>query len=298
LNKLKEDVLDATIINGFLQLKGRSQRAGIRIDPKIELPIENLEVPKKWKPLPERFSEGLKLVINCAGKDEGQFELTCIHIHPKWIEAFDTYQFARFKIDIGAKSDMLVRQVSVKHIVDMEMREYAETPEWMHFRNTAGLVMACRRFMDQYPNLDKLSKSSGKKLHLPKGLADAADRAEVFSISNTNENHVLVELKPGWVTLKGEGNFGWYRGRKKISYNGNPSSFFIHPQILAKLIKEHSDCEICEGVNKCLKAELGDFLLITSLSEPKDDPTKVVTKKNGKTTKMRHAKSRREKARK
>src|SRR6185369_3775657 len=92
LHKLQADLLEFYVQNGKLYIKGKGERIWIPISEKIELPIENLEVPTKWKSLPKTFSEGLKLVCGCARKDESRFELTCIHIHPEWIEAYDTNQ--------------------------------------------------------------------------------------------------------------------------------------------------------------------------------------------------------------
>jgi hypothetical protein len=270
LLKLKEEHLDISQTNSKLLIKGKGQSVAITRDKKIELPLESLETPSKWKPLPERFSEGLKLIESCASKDEASFALTCIHLHPKWIEAFDTYQFARFNIVLGLKKSTLVRQVSIKNIVDLEMNEFAETKHWIHFRNSSGLMLACRRYTDKYPILDPLAKLSGKKIQLPKSLVDVADRAEVFSVYNTQENYIHVIVKPSWVHVKGEGQYGWYRGRRKIVYSGPPMEFMVNPVMLKHIVQQHKDMEICGGKIKALKATIGDFIFVASLTERQD----------------------------
>jgi DNA polymerase III sliding clamp (beta) subunit (PCNA family) len=268
LMKLKEENLDIIQNKSKLLIRGKGQSVGISIDKKIELPLENLETPKKWKSLPaEKFSEAIKLVKECASKDETTFAYTCIHLHPQWIEAFDTYQLARFKIDIGLKKSILVRQVALKNIVDLEMNEFSETSHWIHFRNSNGLVISCRRYTDKYPTLNKIIGVSGEKIQLPKSLVDIANRAEVFSMYNTQENYVHVSLKNNWVHVRGEGSYGWYKGRRKISYIGNPMDFMIHPQMLVYLVSHHKEYEVCSRKIKALKATMGDFTFVASLVE-------------------------------
>jgi hypothetical protein len=279
LHKMDAEYLEIIIDNGKFVIKGKGETTRITMDPKIELPLENLEIPKKWKPLPPRFSEGLKLVESCAGRDETQFTLTCIHLHPNWIEAYDTYQFARFNIDLPLKSPTLVRQVSIKSIIDLEMNQFAKTSHWVHFRNAAGLVLACRSYNQKFPVLGPLAKASGKKIQLPKRLIKTAERAEEMSIYSTDkQNNVRVDLKPGWVHVYGEGLHGDYKGRRKVKYAGPSLSFMIHPQMLAELVKQHNECEVCSGSNKALKAGFGDFVFVASLAPTKEESTVPVEK--------------------
>lgn len=286
LGKLKEKDLEITIENGKFKIKGKGQHANINMESKIELPIENLEIPKKWNPLPAKFAEALRQVSRCAGRNENEFNLTCVHLHKKWIEAFDTYQFARYKIKLGLTTNTLVRQVSIKHLINLEMSEFAETDQWLHFRNGAGLIFACRRFTDKYDDLEDIASVSGKKIQLPKGLVDATDLAQIFSVKTDKDNNVRVDLKPGWIKVKGEGMHGEYQGRRKLKYSGEPLSFLVHPEMLIQLIKDHTECEICTGKIKALKAELGNFMFVTSLTDPQEvdqrTQPEVIPETNGK----------------
>ena len=54
---------------------------------------------------------------------------------------------------------------------------------------------------------------------------------------------------------------------------------FEHVDKLAQLVRDHSNCEICSGELKALKAGLGDLIFVTSLSEPVEEEKKVVSKK-------------------
>ena len=71
LRKLEEDELDIRTNeeNSQLLVKGKRRRAGIRIDSKVLLPIEEVDKPKKWKPLPADFADAVAITQPCAGSD-------------------------------------------------------------------------------------------------------------------------------------------------------------------------------------------------------------------------------------
>src|SRR5689334_5595858 len=49
LAKLKDEYLEFKQETGKLKIKGKGSWSTILMENKIELPIENLEIPKKWK---------------------------------------------------------------------------------------------------------------------------------------------------------------------------------------------------------------------------------------------------------
>ncbi len=98
LRKLKETELEITTSKEELLIKGKRKKAGLRMETDILLPIDSVEKPKKWIHLPDDFAEAISIVQQCSGKDETRFSLTCVHITPKWIEACDGYQAARYKM--------------------------------------------------------------------------------------------------------------------------------------------------------------------------------------------------------
>ncbi len=92
LQKLEDPILSITENEkGELEFKGKKKAFGITKDAEIFLPINQVEVPEKWRPLPKEFTEAVGLVQHCVSGDESQFLLTCIHIHPDYIEACDNF---------------------------------------------------------------------------------------------------------------------------------------------------------------------------------------------------------------
>ena len=265
LRKLGEESIEIGISKGELLIKGRHRKAGIRMEAEVQLPVDAVESPGKWKKLPDDFVDAVSITQECAGKDETQFSMTCIHLHPEWIEACDNFQAIRYTLATGIAIAVLVRRESLKYIVALGMTDFSETETWMHFRNPAGLILSCRRYVEEYPDLTSVLKVSGEQATLPKGLKEAAEKAAIFSVENLNDNMVTLELKQGKLRITGRGSSGWYSEVKKVGYEGEPMSFTISPVLLAELVQHYNTCEISASR---LKVDGGKFIYVTALGEP------------------------------
>jgi len=265
LHKLPEEELEIETKENEIVLIGKGRKSGIRLEKEVTLPIDSVEKPKDWIKLDPHFGESIGIVQNCAGNDAGQFALTCVNISQKWVESCDNTQLCRWKITTGIKAPTLVRKESIKHIVSLGMTELSETESWLHFRNPHGLILSCRRYMEDFPDLSKVLEVEGEPIALPPGLAEAADKAAIFSSENVDNNQVLIDLKPGWLRIKGQGISGWYTETKKIKYSGKSMSFLVAPNILADLVKKTTDCFISEDR---IKVDSGSYLWVSCLERP------------------------------
>jgi DNA polymerase III sliding clamp (beta) subunit (PCNA family) len=271
LRKLPEDEITIEETDGELVIVGKRRRAGIRRENEVLLPVSGVEKPGKWRSLPADFQEAISMVQHCTGSDESQFVLTCVHIHPEYIEACDKYQITRATLATGVKTATLVRGSSLKHITSLGMTQVSETGSWIHFRNPSGLVLSCRRYQEEYPNLNSFIDFKGHPITLPKGLGDAADKAKVFTTEGTDESQVLVQLRPGKIRIRGEGAAGYYQEVKKLAYDGPNLEFMVAPELLIEITKKHNDAEIDSGR---LKVDGGKWIYVTALgavAEKADD---------------------------
>jgi DNA polymerase III sliding clamp (beta) subunit (PCNA family) len=268
LQKLPEEEIEVTTEDGELRIRGKSRRAGLHMEAEITLPVDSIEVPADWKTLCDGFAEAISIVQTCAGKDESKFCLTCVHITPKYIEACDNYQVSRYRMKTRFTEDALVRRNSIKHIVSLGFTEFCETKNWLHFRSGEGLVLSCRRFLEDFPDISGMLAGSGTPISLPKGLADAADAANVFSSEGAeDDDQVAITLSPGKVRVKGVGVTGWYSETKKVQYDGEELQFLISPKLLIQLVREHSECEV--GSNR-LRVTGDRFVYVSCLGVVKD----------------------------
>lgn len=267
LRKLGEDEVDVTLEGEEIIVQGKRRKAGIRCEATITLPVKLVEKPEEWQKLAEGWLDAVKMAHPCVSHDQQKFKYTCIHLHPAHIEASDGFQVMRIKIVSGVKASTLVRADSLKHIVGLGVTEMSETETWLHFRNATGLTFSCRRFIEDYRDMLPLLKMKGHAINLPKGLGDAADRANVFSAETSNENQVRVSLRDGVARVKGTGASGWYHEDKKVKYDGPPLEFLIAPALLMQIVEQHNEAEIVEGK---LKIDGGHWRYVTVLGQVAD----------------------------
>jgi len=247
---------------GELEFRGKKKGFGIVKDAEIFLPVDRVETPEKWKSLPPEFTEAIGLVQHCVSKDENKFLLTCVHLHPEYIEACDNLQIMRCRMTTKLKSSVLVRGTSLQHLTSLAMDKIALTESWIHFRNQSGLIYSCRRYAEEYPNLDGILSVKGHAIVIPKGLSEASDRAAVFAADKAGDPLMTVALRDGLIRLTGEGLSGWYKEIKKASYHGPPMEFVIAPELLKHISDKHSDAVISQDK---LKVKGGTWEYVTVL---------------------------------
>ena len=264
LRKMKEDTISLSIKDGHLVVGVKGKEIGIAMEEEILLAIESVEQPTKWKSLPDEFGDAVDMVYECAGKDAQEFALTCMHMTSTHIETCDNFQLARFRLDMQLQEPVLVLSTSMKHIVSLGMTKFSITDSWMHFKNTKGMVVSCRRYEEEYDDYDEFAEQQGAPIQLPKALADAADLAEVFSSQNADSNQVMVILRPGKIAITSKSAKGFSKQVKKVKYDGEPLAFMISPKLLRTIVSQHSDCEVNGRV---LKVNGGRYTYVTSLGD-------------------------------
>lgn len=247
LDKMPDDVVEVTPGESELIVAGKRKKTGVTMEKDFNLPIHTVEKPDEWKELPSNFKDAVEMVQECAGKDESQFTTTCLHLHPKWIEASDRFQLTRYRIRMGISTPCLVRRDSIVRVIPLDVTEFAETEKWIHFRNPAKLVLSCCRYVEPFRDLKPyLSIDGTEPATLPRTLGEAAERAEIFSSENQDENLVEVDLKPGKLVIRGQGASGWYAESKSLKYDGQPMTFMVKPKVLVQLVKKHTDCFVSQ----------------------------------------------------
>lgn len=243
---------------------GKRRRAGITCEAEITLPVDSMERPKKWRPVDADFADAVSMVQQCAGKDQSNFCLTCIHMTPEFIEAADNFQAIRYPVATGLKRECLVKKDLIKHIVGLGMTEVSETDTWIHYRSPSGLVFSVRRDMTDYPELGSILEVTGTPTTLPGGLAQAVEKAEIFSADSAENNVVEVSMRNGQLRIRGVGVSGWYEERKNVRWEGDSISFNIAPKLLTAVTARANDCSIAPGR---LKVDGGKFTYVTSLGK-------------------------------
>ncbi len=268
LSRLKEEDIDVTADDVELLVKGKGRRSGIRMEATIALPTDAIDKPanEEWLEMHHDFGDAIGVVQSCASNDDSDFVKTCVHITPDFMEATDDYQLARYPIKTGAVEPCLIRRGAIVAMMGLGMTHVAYTSAWIHFRNESGLIIRCRKWVEDYSDLAEfLDVDKGTPATLPPGLSEAVSKADVFS-GDTEYSQVHLQLKNNKVRIRGEGPSGWYEEQQQLKYDGEPISFMISPRLLTEITKRTKECTIAPG---SLRIDAGKFVFMASLGEVK-----------------------------
>lgn len=274
LEKMTEDELDIEATKREFLIKGKGRRLGIRFEKEINNEIDKVKLPAEWKLLPKDFSEAVDLVRQACSDNPSHFASYCIHITPTFIEGYDMAQAARYPIDLPVESELLVKHIALKHLVGMEMTKFGETDAFLHFKRPDRLIISCRKYIEDYADLEKMYKiTNARKAKLPMGLIQAVEKAEIFADDGIYEGAVLVELRPGdskkkgRLMLQGIGSLGWYKEPKRIEYSDEPLQFLITPKMLKEIVQKNMEVLIAP---KKMKVEAKRWSYVTALGVPNE----------------------------
>lgn len=278
LEKLQDEELEVEEnANGELEFVGKRKRFGVTKDTEIFLPFDKVDEPGKWVKLPAVFTEAVGAVAFCVSGDQSRFTLTCIYVTPDFIQACDNIQILRYKAKTPVAEPFLVRGSSLVFLTDKGMDRVSVTKNWIHFTSKGekndedtGLVFSCRKYTEDYPDLDKMMVVKGQEITFPKGLADAAERCAVFAEDRAGGDALVdVTISEGKVRVLGKGISGWYREVKKVAYEGPTLTFVTRPELLVRICKNYTNAIINETK---LRAEGELFEYITVLGKKVEEP--------------------------
>lgn len=266
LSKMREEEVRIEADSSKFIIRGRRKHSSIAMNPDVTLAFSVVERPENWQELPEDFSDALEIVSQCAGSEANR-SMQYLHVHPKYIEAMDRFQLARYKIKLGVEEEVLVKSESVKQCLAFGMTKIALTDSWLHFMNQAKLVFSCRRFSDDFPDISSLfGIEDARPVKLPKGLVDTINLAQIFVAKDGDHNYVRVQLEQDKIRLSSSGIYGKYgEWMPLLGYKGEQIAFLIKPDLLKAITTRYNEVLISK---ERIKVEGGRFQYAAALDAP------------------------------
>ena len=127
LGKSKVKEMEITVEEGELRLKTKSSTAGIKMEDKINLPIDEVDRSGKKKELPEKFLEGLKFCLFSVSKDAAKELLTCLLVKKNYVLSCDNYRLTKYKFgrEVDVKKSFVLPSQAAKQLLSYKPTHYA-----------------------------------------------------------------------------------------------------------------------------------------------------------------------------
>jgi hypothetical protein len=273
LRKLTEEQIVIAQEDGKFVVRGKKRKFWVRLESEVTLPYTMIEVPDKFKPLPDDFSEAVQMVSGCcATSDDGSnFNTMCLNIAPGWVEACDTLKMCRWNLQTNFKEPCALKYQSTRPIHRLGVTQVALSKSWLHFKNARGFTLSARKYLNDWPSdaLDPWLDEEGEVVSLPKGLKEACEKSQVFTMDNGDSDLVSVALKATRVIIKGEGPLGGYEETSKVEWSGPEITFLVSPKVLSDLVDKYSEVIVTP---RSLKIQGGSYTYCTRLSLSQGKP--------------------------
>jgi DNA polymerase III sliding clamp (beta) subunit (PCNA family) len=270
LRKMGEESLTLSVTGEALVIKGKNRETvEFPFQKDVLLPFDEIEVPSKWFPINKDFTDAIGIVEQSASQDQSEQIASCVHIHPKFVEASDGRQICRYRLKTGVSGSFLVRRDSIKFITTIELTEMAETENCLHFRGASGLVVSARLYKDEYQDMGPALKEEGEMIVLPKSLKDVMEKVEIITQVDKDNNYASFELEENQITVTGVSTAGKYKKKFKAKYVGKPLKFRVPPKLMIEVLRRHSDVQITKTLR--MKISGGKFVYMAALSRSTSD---------------------------
>lgn len=265
LKKLKQDEIEISVNENEIVLSAGKVKCGLLLQSEIKLPLTEIDEIQKWKTLPAGFIVAMQMAMMSCGTDNSKPILTCVHIHPEYIEG--TNGFALYKSIMTTrfiKAPILIPATSASILSRFAPAKIAVTDGWVHFKSDNGAILSCRTFADKYPDTSKITKITGVLLTFPKTIMAILDRATVFGKHGakvTDEDvDIIIDKKKIKISSKSES--GWFEESANIDFEGERLSFKIMPSLLKGILASTTSCLYC---GHALKFEGENWVFISML---------------------------------
>ena len=251
LSKISDLEVDFEMEKDELIMTGKKKETRFVLYRTIEIPIDSIPIPEKsdWKKLPANFADAISAVEPCcAGKSQKEdFILRHIHITPKYVEASDSMQGARYRIKMPIENNVLLPRDSVESLIGLDTTKFYDGEKWFYFKTDDGLLMAVVCHRDAFVSVGNLFEVEGKPTTFPRSLEKAVSAAEVFSKEEKDNNTVRLTLENNEVILVGRGLLGKHTERRKVSYTGKKLSFHIAPKMITRVVEKDYPVHILDN---------------------------------------------------
>jgi len=242
LKKIDEDEIDIEFKKDKFEIKSKTIKANLKVlevdlSNKISTIVKDVKEIKKWKRLPNDFSEGISLCLLSTNKRLTNSYFNCIWVNDKNMISTDNYRIGRYTFDKGIGDSFFISENIASGLIKYDMKEYYKNDAWIFFR-TKNKVIFCLRVLqyDDFPEVDHLFIFDGKNIKLPDNMKKIIEVSEVLATGDSEEEkEIEIKIENGEITCKGSNETGWIEKVDEIDSKIN-LNIIINPSFMKKII--------------------------------------------------------------
>lgn len=251
LSKMTDDELSIEQTQDAFVVTGKRIKASVKIDSDIK--IQTIQVPglnaKAWKPLPEDFSNAIKLGLFSVSKNMNVPEFNCLWITGKHMFSCDGYRGTKQTMANTFDGDFLLPSIAAKDLKEYSVQKMLESKGWLHFANKEKTIFSCRTYAERaYPStIWNFFKIKGTKINLPEDFHDVIERIQTLVTADFDLDRLVeILIEDNTLLCSGKGPHGSVTEKVKIDYDGKAIEVKVHPGFMIEILSQLNNMVVGE----------------------------------------------------
>jgi len=263
--KFPDEDITLSIKGKELILEGQKKRAGLAIQSKVLLPINEIAVPDKMGKIKEGLMGALKMASKICSVNNQDYRISHVQITSEKVQATDKLRFLRIAIDTGLKfknKSMLIPAGALSSIPDVEIIQIKPMDGWMWLANKdikIGICCAEDEYFDDSLIDSIIEMENPNKVQLPDEMINVIDRAIIMAKDDSTKMS-KVKLTNKSITVKTQKDSGWYEERQPVKYKGEEMELFVGLSLFKELLNKTNKAYINQNKMKMKKDNI-EFLV-------------------------------------
>lgn len=241
---LPDEPFSITLKENQLLVKSKSVRLTMNAIENDEIMVYIKDLMKdmnktSWKALPDNFSEAVSLCLFSTAKDISYGAFMAVNVDHNHVYSSDNLRISKFKLSKNIKDNFLIPLSVAVELIKFEFVEYSQSERWIHLRTNNDVIFNFRKYIEEFPSIDKFFDVKGIKIDLPKNLLAIIKNISVFSEGMDEINKIiLLKFTKNKLICRGEDQSGWIERDSKIEYNGKEFEIYVHPIFFQQALAE------------------------------------------------------------
>jgi DNA polymerase III sliding clamp (beta) subunit (PCNA family) len=262
LTKTKKEDIEIEQEKTELVFRAGKSKAGFAIQSEIKLPLDEINLEKKFTKLPDNFLEALRFVLFTCSTNSTEPLLNCVNVRSDGImEACDNHRLTTFTLKGTAiKKTFLIPAASAQSLLKYTVTKININGGWAHFTDD-NIVFSCRVINEPFPDTAPLLKNmKSNPVNFPDIFDEVVQRACIFS-SEKGVGMIEVKVEKNRIYVLAKSSTAWFEEWVKAE-NESEVTIKINPNFLLDMLKHVHSGDL---TSKQMRFHTEDWLHITSL---------------------------------
>jgi len=237
--KFPDEEIALSLKKQQLVISGKKKRAGLTIQDKILLPVEDIPQPGKMAKINEGVMEAITMGAKICAANCEDYRHSHVHVSPERIQATDRFRFLRITLKTGLEN-ILVPSGAILALAGIPIDRMKLEKGWLFLGNNKVRMAICCSEEEYYDDgeIDTIMKlEDPERVQLPKEMKNVLDRALIMTEDDSNRM-AKISITKKYIAVRTQKESGWYEERQPVKYKGEDMNIIVGLSLFKDLLSK------------------------------------------------------------